>query len=122
MKTARERRQKYLSRPQEEHHLLLVPRIESNHWSNTDGYYSKENIPSLVTGQPNRKWDEDRRKMERHLRYSSLDCAMYPEKPSFGHMFNLLEVPILDILAVDSEREFSWQYPSQETLIGLQVN
>ena len=122
MKTARERRQKYLSRPQEEHHRLLVPRTTSNHWSNTGGYYSKENIPSLVTGQQNSKWDEDRMKMEQHLRYSSLDHAMYPEKASFGRMFNPLEIPIMDILAVDTEREFGWQYPSQATLVGLQAN
>ena len=76
----------------------------------------------MVTGKRNDKWDKDRRKMERHLRYSSLDCAMYPEKPSFGHMFNPLEVPILDVLAVDSEGEFGWQYPSKETVIGLQAN
>ena len=79
-------------------------------------------MPTLVTGQPDRRRDEDRRKMERHLRYSSLDRAMNPLKPSYGHMFNPLEVPIMDILAVDVEREFRWQYPSQETMIALQAN
>ena len=64
LKSARERRQYYLSRPQEEHLRLLVPRTASNHWSNTRGVYSKENIPTLVTGQRDRRWDEDRVKME----------------------------------------------------------
>ena len=118
MKAARERKQKYISNPQEEHHRLLVPRSNSNHWSNSIGYYSKENMPTLVTGQPDRRRDEDQRKMERHLRYSNLDRAMNPRKPSYGHMFNPLEVPIMDILAVDTEREFGWQYPSQETMIA----
>ena len=68
----------------------------------------------MVTGKRTDRRDEDRTKMERHLRYSSLDCTTHPEKTSFGRMFNPLEVPILDVLAVDSEREFSWQYPSKQ--------
>ena len=55
MLKARERKQKYLSKDQEEHHRLLVPRSDSNHWSNSKGYYSKENIPALVTGHPDKK-------------------------------------------------------------------
>ena len=102
MKSARERRQYYLSRPKEEHHRLLVPRTASNHWSNTTGTYSMDNIPILVTGQRDRRWDEDRVKIEQHLRYSSLDQAMFPEKEHFGRMFNPLETPIMDILAVDT--------------------
>ena len=60
--------------------------------------------------------------MEHHLRFSSLDRAMHPKEKSSGKMFNPLEVPILDVLAVDSEREFGWQYPSKEMLIALQAN
>ena len=37
-------------------------------------------------------------------------------------MFNPLEIPIMDILVVETEREFGWQYPSQATIIGLQAN
>ena len=99
-----------------------MPRTATNHWSNTTGTYSKDNIPLLVTGQRDNKWDEDRVKMERHLKFSSLDQAMYPEKEPFGRMFNPLDVPILDILAVEKEREFGWQYPSQATMMGLQAN
>ena len=50
LKAARERKQHYLSLPQDEHHRLLVPRTATNHWSNTTGTYSKDNIPLLVTG------------------------------------------------------------------------
>ena len=38
---------------------------------------------------------------------------MYLVKTSYKHMFNPLEVPIMDILAVDTEREFGWHYQSQ---------
>ena len=60
--------------------------------------------------------------MEQHLKFSSLDQAMYPEKEPFGRMFNPLDVPIMDILAVETERDFGWQYPSQATMMGLQAN
>ena len=79
MRKARERKQKYLSKDQEEHHRLLVLRSDSNHWSNSSSYYSKDNIPALVTGQADRKRDEDRRRMEKNLKHSSLDRAMDPK-------------------------------------------
>ena len=122
LKSARERRQHYLSLPQDEHHRLLVPRTATNHWSNATGTYSKDNIPLLVTGVKDSKWDKDRVKMERHLKFSSLDQAMFLEKEPFGRMFNPLDVPILDILAVETERDYGWQYPSKETMMGLQAN
>ena len=31
-------------------------------------------------------------------------------------------MPILDILAVETERDYGWQYPSKETMMGLQAN
>ena len=52
MKLARERKQKYLSRRQEEHPCLLIPCTESNHWLNTSRHYSKDNMPALVTEPP----------------------------------------------------------------------
>ena len=94
------RKQYYLSLPQDEHHRLLVPRTATNHWSNSTGTYSKDNVPLLVTGKKDDKWEKDRVKMERHLKFSSLDQAMFPEKDQFKRMFNPLDVPILDILAV----------------------
>ena len=122
LKAARERRQHYLSLPQDEHHRLLVPRTATNHWSNTTGTYSKDNVPLLVTGKKDDRWEKDRVKMERHLKFSSLDQAMFPEKDQFKRMFNPLDVPILDILAVETERDYGWQYPSKETVMGLQAN
>ena len=122
MRKARERKQKYLSKDQEEHHRLLVPRSDSNHCSNSSGRYAKDNILALVTGHAYRRCDEDRRRMERHLKYSSLDHAMDPKEDSYNHKFNRLEVPIMDILAVDTERDHGWKYPSRETMMRLQAN
>ena len=56
----------------------------------------------MVTGKKDDKWEKDRVKMERHLKFSSLDQAMFPEKEPFKRMFNPLNVPILDILAVET--------------------
>ena len=60
--------------------------------------------------------------MERHLKHSSLDRVMDPKEYSYKHKFNPLEVPLMDILAVDTEREFGWQFPSRETMMSLQAN
>ena len=122
MKIARERKQKYLSNPQEEHHRLLIPRTEYNHWSNTSGHYSKDNIWALVTGTTKAKWDSDARKMERHLKYSRLDQVMSPNNQYYKTAFNPVEVPLLDILAVETERDFGWMFLSWDTMMELQAN
>ena len=48
---ARERKQKYLSRRMEDHHRLLVPSQDDNHWSTSSGKYGKDRMPALVTGR-----------------------------------------------------------------------
>ena len=62
----------------------------------------------------------DSEKMEMHLEYSSLSMAMYSRNEKDGIHFNLLEVPILNILARETEQKFGWKYPSQETLKQFQ--
>ena len=78
--------------------------------------YGKKNLPSLLTNiQPLRR-DSQTNQMRRHIRLSSLDRALYPKDEHNGKRFNLLEVPILDMLAVETEREYGWNYPSAETI------
>ena len=72
MKIAQERKQRYFSKRQEEHHCHEVPRTEANHWSKRSGFYSKEKMPALVTTKELGRWDTNAQKMERHLKYSSL--------------------------------------------------
>ena len=60
--------------------------------------------------------------MERHLKFSSIDGAIDPKVYSYKHKFNPLEVPLMDILAVDTQRDFEWQFPSRETMMSLQAN
>ena len=68
------------------------------------------------------EWDEDRRKMERHLKYSSLDHAMHPEDDHRRRKFNPVEIPLRDILAVETEKDYGWMFPSRDTMMKLQVN
>ena len=76
----------------------------------------KKNIPSLLTGmQPSRK-DSHSDQMRRHVQYSSLDRALYPNNGHNGKRFNPVKVPILDMLAVEAEKKFGWNYPSMETI------
>ena len=122
MKKARERKQKYLAKQQEDHHRLLVPQSDSNHWLNTKGHYAKDNILALVTGSAGGKWDEEWRRMERHLKYSSLNHAMIPGEDYYKSRFNPVEVPLMDMLAVNREKDYGWMFPSWDTMMTLQAN
>ena len=78
--------------------------------------YGKLRIPSLLTGtQPSRR-DSHSNQMRRQIRHSSLSRAIYPKKERDGKHFNPIKVPILDMLAVEAEKEFGWKYPSVETI------
>ena len=111
-----ERKQHFLRKPQRNHHTLLVPPTESNNWNNNTRKYRKKNLPSLLTGTQSSRRDTHTDHMRRHLRYSSLDRALYPWNETDGAKFNPVNVPILDMLAVEAEKEYRWKYPSEETI------
>ena len=54
--------------------------------------------------------------MRRHIKHSSLDRALYPQEERNRMKFNPVEVPILNMLAVEVEKKFGWNYPSAETI------
>ena len=124
MKLAQERKQKFRSKGQEESHPLLTPRTEANHWSNSSGYYGKDNIPLLVAGGCSHKDrdNSDQAKMEQHIQYSRLDQAMTPRSEGFRDKFNPVEVPLLDTLAMEAKGDWGWSYPAQQSLLALQAN
>ena len=116
MDAARKRKQNFLSKTQRNHHTLLVPPTESNNWSNNTGKYGKKNLLSLLTGaQPSRR-DTHTDQMRRHIRHSSLDRALYLRNKVDGAKFNPVDVPILDMLAVEAQKEYGWKYPSEKTI------
>ena len=47
---------------------------------------------------------------------SSLQDAMYPVDKQDGTHFNPVNVPLLDILAVEADQEYGWKIPSKEVL------
>ena len=89
---ARERKQKYLSRRMEEHHRLLVPSQEENHWSTSSGKYGKDRMPTLVTGKAASKHDTNTYRMKKHIEHSLLEKAMYPHDKRDGRHFNPIDV------------------------------
>ena len=105
-------KQRFLSQEQDEHHRLLVPITAENHWSDFQGKYRKDWMPSLVAGQEASHRDSNAEKMERHIRGSSLSRAMYPVRSKDRDDFKSIKVPIIDILAIETEKKFSWNYPS----------
>ena len=113
---ARERKHFLMSRQFQGHHRFLVPGQDHNHWSMSSGKYGKDRIPALVTGKEAPRSKTDSEKMEMHLEYLSLSMAIYPWNEKDGIHFNPLEVPILDILAMEADQKFGWKYPSQGIL------
>ena len=79
-------------------------------------------MPALVTRKEPGRRETNAQKMERHLKYSTLSKAMYPEDVYYGTAFNPLEVPLLDILAEDGEKDYGWSFPSKEEIMKLQAN
>ena len=45
-----------------------------------------------------------------------------PERPLLQDGLNRVEIPLLDILAVETETDFGWKFPSQDTMLTLQAN
>ena len=41
---------------------------------------------------------------------------MYPRNEVDGAKFNPVDVPILEMLAVQAEKEYGWKYPSEEMI------
>ena len=60
--------------------------------------------------------------MERHLKYSSLDHAMIPEDDCYKSKFNPVEIPLMDMLALDMEKDYGWLFPYRDTMMSLQAN
>ena len=77
-------------------------------------------MPALVTGREASRRDTDAVRMRNHICNSSLEKAMYPVDKRDGSHFNPVDVPILDILAMEADQEYGWKYPSQETLQEFQ--
>ena len=102
------------------HHTFLVPKTESNNWNNNTRMYGKKNVLSLLTGTQPSGRDSHSDQMRRHIRYSSMDRALFPKDERHGKPFNPVEVPILNMLTVEAEKEFGWNYLSAETIQAYQ--
>ena len=103
---ARERKQKYLSRRMKDHHGLLVPSQDENHWSTSSGKYGKARMPALVTGKVASNHDSDAYRIKKRIEHSSLEKAMYPDDKRDGRHFNPIHVPILNVLAMEAAQEY----------------
>ena len=84
----------------DDHHPLLIPNQEDNHWSTSTGKYGKDRMPALVTGKEVWKRDSNVYRMRKHIKSSSLQDAMYPVDKGDGAHFNPVDVLLLNILAM----------------------
>ena len=84
-------KQKYLSRRMDDHHRLLVPSQDDNHWSTSSCKYGKDRMAALVTRREASRRDTDAYRMRKHI---SLEKAMYPVDKQDGCHFNPIDVPL----------------------------
>lgn len=90
-----------------------MPRTSQNQWSNSQGMYGKDRLPALVSSsRGSARGGSDADKMEWHLKGSSLSKAMYLQDKMDNKAFNPLDVPLIDILMVETEKQFRWSDPS----------
>ena len=75
---------------------------------------------ALVTGGEASRRDTDAHRMRRHIDHSSLHDTMYPVDKQDGRHFNPVDMPLLDILAMEADQEYGWKYPSKEALQEFQ--
>ena len=60
----------------------------------------------MVMGKEVSMRDSDAYRMRKHIKSSSLQDAMYPVDKRDGAHFNPVDVPLLDILAVEADQEY----------------
>ena len=82
--------------------------------------YNKNSLVELVAGrvQPRR----DKLNMDRFLKNSVLNKTQLPNKLKERQLFNPVEVPLLDLLAVDSDQMDSWNVPDRKCIKQMQEN
>ena len=101
---------------------FLVPNPNQTKWGSV---ITSDILVSLTINRP-RQEDEplsDRETLHRFLINNKKDCLAYPVSDYFTR-FDLVPsfVPLLDFLAVDSERFDAWKYPNPSELKIFQAN
>ena len=65
---------------------------------------------------------KDKLNMDMFLKNSSMNKVQLPQDPEDRKLFNPVEVPLLDLLAVDKDRMDSWNIPSKQYITEMQTN
>ena len=105
--------------PVEIQQQFLVPPTDDWNWGK-NLLYNKESLVELVAGRIQKR--KDTVNMDRFLKNSFINKIQLPNELKDRRIFNPVEVPLLDLLAVDKDRMDSWDVPSRQYITQMQAN
>ena len=116
---ARDRMDKYRILPVRSEQQFLIP--PSDNWSwGKNLRYNKDSLVKLIAGKIVPR--KDKVNMDNFLKNSTLSEVQTPQEQSDWKGFNPIEIPILDLLAVDRDRADSWNVPTSEYITRMQTD
>ena len=98
---------------------FLVPPTDDWSWGKNK-LFNKDSLVESISRKV--KPRQDTFNMDLFLRQSAINKIQLPEEPEDRKLFNPVEIPILDLLAADSDRVDSWNVPDRKCIINMQVN
>ena len=98
---------------------FLIPPTDKWMWGKQE-LYNKESLAELIAGKLETR--RDKTNMDLFLRNSSINKVQLPREPKHRQLFNPIDVPLLDILAVDSDCVDSWNMPDRKCIREMQEN
>ena len=116
---ARERMDRYRMLPVRKEHQFLIPPTDNWSWGK-NLLYNKDSLVKMVAGKILSR--RDRLNMDNFLKNSALSEVQTPQELNDRRNFNPIEVPVLDLLAVDRDRADSWNVPTSEYITRMQAN
>ena len=106
---ARDWMDKYRILPVRSEQQFLIPPSDNWNWGK-NLRYNKDSLVRLIAGKIVHR--KDKANMDNFLKNSALSEIQTPQEQSDRRSFNPIEIPILDLLAVDRDRADSWNVPT----------
>ena len=116
---ARKRMEEIRMLPVETHQQFLVPPTDDWSWGK-NLIYNKDSLVKLVAEKIVKR--KDKVNMDNFVKNSATDKIQIPNEPEDRRKFNPVEIPLLDMLAIDKDRVDSWDVPSRQYITQLQAN
>ena len=109
----------YRIHPVRKEQQFLIPPSDNWNWGK-NLRYNKDSLVNMIAGKIVHR--KDKVNMDNFLKNSALSEIQTPQEQSDRKSFNPIEIPILDLLAVDRDRADSWNVPTSEYITRMQAD